>query len=256
MIKLQSLKKATTCFVCLVIPSIFLPTILQLLGHKVAQDARIGFSIILVDRLFMDSGARIGHFSIVRLKRVLLRKGAYFGHMNFFKGPFSMALSRRAGIGNRNVVTRARYGVSYGHASLVLGELSKITAGHKIDCMNSVLIGDNCTLAGTGTQVWTHGYVHADSGPERYRIDGRVQIGNNVNIGSRSIITGGVMIADEIMVGVGTTVSKTLSNPGFYVSGELRLLPKPTNPESRSNLEWIETSHVIENVYRKRDAHF
>lgn len=252
--RLRNLKKAATCIICLVLPSILLPAVLRLLGHKVAWDARIGFSLILADRIFMDAGTRIGHFSIVWVRRVVLRPGAYFGHMNFFKGPFSMALASRAGIGNRNVVTRARHGVSYGPASLTLGELSKVTAGHKIDCTNSVLVGDYCTLAGAGTQIWTHGYVHTNCGPERYRVDGRVRLGNNVNVGSQSIITGGVMISDGIMVGVGTTVSKNLSEPGFYVSGALRMLPKPADPETRADLERITAPGLIETVYRKRDA--
>lgn len=252
--QVMNMKKAATCIMCLVFPSILLPAVLRLLGHKVAWDARIGFSLVLTDRIFMGAGARIGHFSIVHVRRVVLRRGAYLGHMNFFNGPFSMALASRAEIGNRNVITRARHGVSYGPASLTLGELSKVTAGHKIDCTNSVRVGDFCTLAGAGIQIWTHGYVHTNCGPERYRVDGCVRLGNNVNIGSRSIITGGVLISDGIMVGVGTTVSKNLSEPGFYVSGALRMLPEPADPETRTGMERIDDPGLIETVYRKRDA--
>lgn len=251
---LRNMKNAATCIMCLVLPSMLLPVVLRCLGHKISSDARIGFSLIVADRVFMGAGTRIGHFSIIRVKRIVLRQGAYFGHMNFFRGPFSIALGNRAGIGNRNVVTRARHGVSYGPSHLVLGELSKVTASHKIDCMNSVVIGDYCTLAGAGTQIWTHGYVHSNDGPRRYRVDGQVRLGNNVNVGSRSIITGGVSISDDIIVGVGTTVSKNLSDPGFYVSGTLRMLPKPADPDSRADLERVTDPALIEPVYRKRHA--
>lgn len=202
----------------------------------------------------MAAGSKIGHFSVVNVRRVVLRRNAYVGRMNYCSGPFSLLLRERAALGNRNVATRARLGVSYGPALLALGELSKITAGHKIDCTNSVLFGPFCTLAGTGSQIWTHGYVHTDSPPERYRVDGKVQLGSNVNIGSRSIITGGVSIFDGIMVGAGTTVSKSLSEPGLYVSAAVRRMPCAIAPSKRREMERVIDPDLMETVYRKRDA--
>ncbi|WP_226698675.1 acyltransferase [Qipengyuania gaetbuli] len=250
----KNLRKVITCVLCLILPSTPLSLCLRLLGHKVAAGARIGFSFVYVDQLCLDRGARVGHFSLVCVKRVVLRRGAYFGHMNFLKGPFGVILGERAGIGNRNVVTRARLGVSYGPAYLKLGELTKITAGHKIDCMNSVHFGAYCTLAGAGTQIWTHGYVHSNCGPERYRIDGGVRFGNNVNVGSRSIITGGVTIADGIMVGVGTTISKNLYEQGHYVSGPLRRVELPAEPATRKDMKRVVAQNLVETVYRKHDS--
>lgn len=249
-----NLKQIATGVLCLVLPSFALRFVLRPLGHRINRGARIGFAYVGSDRIYMSAGSKIGHLNVVKVRRVVLRRNAYVGQMNYCSGPFSLLLRERAALGNRNVVTRARLGVSYRPAQLALGELSKITAGHKIDCTNSVLFGPFCTLAGTGSQIWTHGYVHTDSPPERYRVDGRVQLDRNVNIGSRSIITGGVSISDGIMVGAGTTVSKSLSEPGMYVSAALLRQPCPIDPVKRPEMERVTDPALMKTVYRKSDA--
>ncbi len=106
-------------------------------------------------------------------------------------------------------------------------------------------------MAGTDSQVWTHGYVHDREGAGRYRIDGEVKIGANVYIGSRCIVTAGVRIADGAMVGAGTTVARDLPNASLYVAGLLRELPRPPAPEQRSDLELQRQAGLTETVYRK-----
>lgn len=174
--------------------------------------------------------------------------------MNIFRGPFSLRLGEAAGLGNRNTAARARKGVTYGSAQLWLGNGSKITAAHALDCTKSILFGDYSILAGKSSQIWTHGYVHENEAPKRYRVDGIVRIGNNVYLGSSVIVTGGVTICDNASVGVGTCVTKHLTEPGFYISGALRMLPKPADPSSRADLERVTDPALIEPVYRKHNA--
>ena len=237
----------------LLFPTSFVRHLARLGGHRIAPGARIGFSLVLSRRIYLDSQTRIGHLNIIRNDRLLLRKGAYIGHLNTIHGPVGILLAKRAAIGNRNVVSRAARGVTYGAAVFRLGELSKITASHSIDCTVSVTFGEFSTLAGKGSQIWTHGYVHAMEGAERYRVDGRVCLGRNVYVGSRAIITGGVNISDGIMVGVGTVVSKSISKPGMYVSSAIRYLPKPGDPRARADMEPVTAPGLVETVYRKRD---
>lgn len=225
-------------------------------GHQIASGTRIGFSIILSNRIVMERGSSIGHFSVVNVDRILLRKGARIGHVNFCSGPFSIWLKARAVIGNRNTVTRARKGVSTGPAQIRLGTLSKITASHSVDVMSSVIFGEFSTLAGKGSQIWSHGYVHDETGAGRYRVDGRVLLGNNVYVGSSSLITGGVTIADQIIVGVGVSVAKSLHEPGLYVSAPIRMVPRPVNPEERDVLARYKDPLLSETVYYKSHEHF
>lgn len=223
-------------------------------GHAIAPGAHIGFSLLICDKLVMAPGARVGHFNLIQVRRVLLRKKARLGHMNICRGPMSLRLEHKAELGNRNTITRAPRGVTFGPAQLWMGQQAKVTAGHSLDCTQSIRLGHCSTLAGKGSQVWTHGYVHEAEAPKRYRVDGNVLIGNNVYLGSSVIVTGGVTICDNASVGVGACVTKHLRDPGFYVSGTLRMLPKPADPNSRADMERVTDPALIETVYRKRDA--
>lgn len=251
----KSLRQWATALAAL-LPGSVARVALCALGHEVGPGARIGFSLLLVERLVLQGGARIGHFNFIRLRRLVMRNGAYFGRANLVNGPLSIALASRAAIGNANKIVRGPIGiVTNGSALLRLGELSKITANHRVDCTASVNVGNFSTIAGTGTQIWTHGYVHAEQGPGRYRVDGRVVIGNNVYVGSSCIVTTGVHIADGIIVGAGTTVARSLTKLGMYVSAGLRHLGRPEDPDSRADLELLDDPLLCERVYVKRDEH-
>ena len=233
-------------------PTLLVRRLVNLLGGKVQKGARVGFSIVIARSLYLEAGCRIGHGSLVNIRRLILRTGAYIGHSNVCTGPFNIWLENQAGIGNRNVISRAPVGVTWGAAQLRLGRLSKITASHKIDCTRSVIFGHFSTLAGQGSQIWSHGYVHASSGPGRYRVDGRVTVGDNVYIGSRSLILGGIAIADKVVVGAGMTVSRNLDEPGFYVSAPMRMLPLPIPPGDREDLIQLKKADLIETVFIKK----
>lgn len=241
-----------TAGAALLLPSAWSRVVLRLLGHRIGAGARIGFSLVVVDRLYMDKDAVIGHANLIRIKKLLMRREARIGRLNVLYGPFSVCLHLRAKIGNANKVTRAPQGpVTVGPALLRLGEVAAITAQHRIDCGASVAIGDFSTLAGIGTQVWTHGYIHEMQGIGRYRIDGGVSIGNNVYIGTGSIISMGVHIGPGVIVGAGTTVARDLQEPGLYVSAALRQLPRPEQPELRADLVRVVDGELTEIVYRK-----
>jgi len=223
------------------------------MGHRIAPGARIGFSLVLTRQLYMDSESSIGHLSLLRVNRVVMRPNSRIGHMNNCYGPLSIWLKSRAAVGNRNTVSRARRGITYSPAMLRLGELSKITAQHKVDCTASVIFGDFSTLAGAGSQVWTHGYIFHGTGAGRYRVDGKVVVGNNVSIGSRAMITGGVTIASGIAVGAGASVARSLTKPGLYVAAALRAISYPQDPALRDDLEKIDGAELVEVVYKKVD---
>lgn len=237
----------------------FLPTVLvrplaKTMGHTIAPGARIGLSWISCERLTMAPGARIGHFNLVQVRRIVMRSNARLGYMNICRGPVSLRLGPGADLGNRNTVSRAPRGVTFGPAQLWLGQGAKVTAGHSLDCTRSIRLGQYSTLAGKSSQIWTHGYVHEENAASRYRVDGSVRIGKNVYLGSSVIVTGGVSICDAASVGVGTCVTKPLTEPAFYVSGAMRMLPKPADPASRTDMERVSAPELIEIVYRKRNA--
>lgn len=192
---------------------------------------RIARILILSRQIRISRGARIG-LSLVDVDRLTLDENSRIGHLNVIKGSFGLILSNNAGIGHMNLILRSRL-EGPTTADLRVGIWSKITGGHRVDVTRSITIGNYSTIAGHGSQLWTHGYVHGDEGLDRYRLDGAIRIGNNVSIGSGCIISMGVSIADRILIGAGATVAKDLDEPALYVAAGLRKLSKPVDPVER-----------------------
>jgi acetyltransferase-like isoleucine patch superfamily enzyme len=233
MLKLKNIGVAVSCL----LPSPMACLALRALGYSVGIKVKIGFSFVFVDSLSLGDNTSIGSGCILICNSITLKQSAYIGRLNILHGPFSVILCKYAAIGNGNKITRGPLiDVTSGRAFIRLGVLSKVTADHRIDLTRSVVFGKYTTLAGVESQIWTHGYVHALTGPGRYRIDGSVVLGDNVYIGSGSIICSGVRIDSSIQVGAGTVVSKSLSEKGVYVSQGLRVLPLPADPNLRQDL--------------------
>ncbi|WP_282042227.1 acyltransferase [Winogradskyella flava] len=244
------MKKTLTFILCLFLPSFLLRPLLRILGYRIGRAVRIGFSIIYVNELKISDNSTIGHFNLLFNKSISLDKSSKIGYLNILKGPFGLILKERAAIGNKNYLTRANLGVSYGQSNLELGILTKITTGHHLDLSRSILFGDYSILAGIKSQIWTHGYFHAESGPERIRIDGEIIIGNNVYIGSGCIFNPGLKIADSIHLGAGSVISKNIEKPGMYVNQGLRFIPNSLE-KVKTKLRRVEVENLVEDVYHK-----
>ena len=218
----------------LIFPTRLVRWAVNLCGHSLQGGARVGFSWVCVDRLEIAATGRIGHF-------------------NRCTGSIRIILGERGQIGHFNTIVRAR-AMRGGPSDLTLGRIAKITSRHRLDMSCSISIGDFSTVAGTGSQLWTHGYVHEMEGAGRYRIDGPIVIEGNVYIGTMSFISGGVRIVRGVIVGGGATVAKSLLEPGLYVSAALRQLPRPGDPEEREDLEAAPRYPSEDIVYRKRQV--
>lgn len=218
-----------------IFPTSVVRRVVNRMGYDIAAGAKIGFSWVACSGLEMKKNSRIWHFSKLT-------------------GPFVATLDENSYIGHFINATRGRIGVSYGESVLKLGLSSNITSRHRLDLCCSITIGNFSTIAGNGSQLWTHGYVHEMEGIARYRIDGPIVIEDNVYIGSMSFISMGVRIAKGVIVGGGTSVAKDLLKPGLYVSGPLRQLPRPPEPDQRADLEAVDPALSCDRVYRKRSA--
>jgi hypothetical protein len=247
----RTLRKMVTALLILAMPTRLVRILLNAMGHCVLPGSRVGFSWLWSDFVGLDRRVRIGHLNFVAVRRLLMRDGAYFGRLNVVKGPIDVLMKARAALGTGNRVLRAPAGVSSGPAQLWLGELAKITVSHRVDCTQTVRIGAFSTIAGIGSQIWSHGYVHEMEGAGRYRIDGRIDIEDNVYIGSASLISMGVRIVKGVIVGGGTSVSRSLTEPGLYVSAPIRVLPRPSAPHERQDMLRLTDPDLVERVFLK-----
>ena len=237
-------------FLVFISPSFLSVLLLRASGHKVGKKVKIGFSFIKAKQITLGDNVKIGHLNLILNTSIILNNDAYIGYLNVLKGPFSLELDIKAAIGNKNYITRSNLGITYGESDLILGELTKITTGHHIDLTQSISFGKFSILAGIRSQMWTHGYYHANTGKDRIRIDGQIQIGDNVYIGSGCIFNPGVKVANAIHIGGGSVVSKDLEKPGMYVGQGLRYIDNDLE-KVKSKLKEVEDADLIEPVYVK-----
>jgi acetyltransferase-like isoleucine patch superfamily enzyme len=202
-------------------------------------------------RISMGPRARIRHGTLIKVQSLELAEGASIHHLNRIKGRFDVILGRDAMIGHRNEIIRnSRLSDP---AVFRLGKVSGITSKHRLDVTRSIEFGDYSTLAGSGSQIWTHGYIHEEEGAGRYRIDGNIVIEDNVYIGSMSFISMGVRIGKGVIIGGGASVASDLPEAGLYVSSALRKLARPRDPRDRADLVAIVDDPTGDIVFRKRD---
>jgi predicted Zn-dependent protease len=113
----------------------------RVFGWDLDPTAYIGRSLILVQHVSMGPETNIGSLNVIRnLEELRLAKGASIATRNFISAHPMAAQAFR---------TKNR------RARLVMGEWSKITVGHEIDCSDSVEIGDHAGLVGYRCQILT-----------------------------------------------------------------------------------------------------
>ena len=78
--------------------------------------------------------------------------------------------------------------------------------------------GDNITVS-TGVKFTTHDNAAIKIIPNRTDIFGRIKIGNNCFIGQNTLILPGVELADNIIVGAGSVVTKSFKEEGIIIAG-------------------------------------
>lgn len=243
-------KNLLTFAICACLPKVCKPWLLNALGHSVHRNSTIAFSFIWGAKLFLGEGASIGLANVLLCRRLVMRDHAILGRCNVIRGPISVVLKDRAALGNLNHACRGNRPVTAGPAQLRLGILAKITSGHFIDCTQTVSLGAASTVAGNGSQLWTHGYVHELTGEGRYRLDGRIRIGNNVYLGSGACVTAGVSIGDGVSVAPLTAVTRSISEPGLYFGQVLRHVARLPE-DRRSGLQRLAPGELCEPVYWK-----
>lgn len=181
---------------------------------------KVGFSLIIANRIELEPGSRIGHLNLIKCKEISMGKGSKINHLNLIKGEFSVSMAKGSWINNQNKVSAI--GDTYHEVHLTLKENAKIGVKHLLDMTDSITIGHDSMLAGADTQIWTHNFIFSKHSSRMAREDAAVTIGNNCYIGARCTIMAGVSITDAVTVGAASCVAKNLERQGLYVGQGLR----------------------------------
>lgn len=179
-----------------------------LFGYRIHQTARIGFSIIIPDKLEMGANARIGHLTVCKGLRLLkIGENGIIDNLNWING---LSLSDRKFFqykGGRN-------------PSMILGEHSAITSRHLFDCTDLVEIGRFSTIAGFGSQFLTHSINLVKNRQECYGI----KIGDYCFVGTASVVLPNSELPSYSILGASSLLNKKLSNT-YYLYGGIPARP-------------------------------
>lgn len=108
-----------------------------------------------------------------------------------------------------------------GYEELVLGDNVSLNRGCHISAAGGLRIGNHVSI-GHDTSILTseHGFADAHSPIKNQPVDwAPVAIGDNVWIGARVVILGGVTLPEGTIVGAGSVVTKSVSKPYTTIAG-------------------------------------
>ena len=163
-------------------------------GFTLARGSRLGWCILLADRVEIAAGATVGHFTLC--------------------SPIGLLrLKEMASIGRGNRIVGAQKTQLYSQenarlSALVMGEHAGITRNHLIDCSNTVEVERFALIAGWGSQFLTHSPDFAKS---RQASEGIV-IGQYTFVGTGSIVLKGSRIPARSIVAAGSVFSGKLAD--------------------------------------------
>lgn len=189
-----------------------------LLSYSIDGDSRVGAFTVLQARHVSLKSAVIGPLNLIRIDCLNMSKGSLIGKLNMFSKLKLLELAEDAYILHRNFIG-GTYGTSVecGREELLVGRKSQISLSCFFDLSDRITLGQNVVVGGSGTQFWTHGFDH-----RRTRTVAPITIGNNVFIGAASTVVQDVHVCEDVTIGAGTVVHRSITAPGLYVSNSLR----------------------------------
>jgi acetyltransferase-like isoleucine patch superfamily enzyme len=160
-------------------------------GYSISPSARIGWSIIQCKYLEMGEGSIIGHFNVIGpIDRVILRPYAKIGSRNRVFGINGLSTAHFQSETGRN-------------PELFLESHASVVSGHHFDCCNRIRIGAFATIAGSQTQIFTHGIDVYSCRQKSAPVD----VGAYSMIGTACVILKGAKLPDYSILAAGSVLN-------------------------------------------------
>ncbi|NET09973.1 MAG: hypothetical protein F6K16_35785 [Symploca sp. SIO2B6] len=195
------------------------------------EDSSIGFGTqIDCEQVFLK-GSKIGGKNIVNCKSLSLLESsignanqftglktiklenASISNNNSFSGFISLVMSgeldNRSDIGNFNRFFLGAWSRELKNGTVQLQPGAKITSSHLFDLVCDIVIGRNSVIAGRESQFWTHGVG----------INKSINIGDLCYIGSACRFAPGAATGNNIIVGMGSVVTKHIECNNAMIAG-------------------------------------
>lgn len=181
-------------------------------GYRIGKRVRIGFSIIDAGQCRIEDDVRIGHLNVVtRVGKLTIGDHARIGHLNIIRGGDEVSLGRYSEIIRMNEINSIPDPdvVNETDPTLLLGDGSIVTTGHKIDFTDRVEIGRRTILGGRNSSLWTHNRQRTMP----------ITIGSFAYVGSEIRMAPGTSIPSRSIVGIGSVVTSRLLEEGKLIGG-------------------------------------
>jgi acetyltransferase-like isoleucine patch superfamily enzyme len=177
-----------------------------LLGYEIHPTARIGWSIVVVNRCVLKANAQIWSYNFIRwLDRLEMGEGAIIGRRNQIWGYLSRGDEASSHFRHRP----DRQSV------LSMGEHSSITHFHFVDCSDQVTIGAFSTVAGIGSQILTHSLDLMENRQDCLPI----QIGEYCFVGTDVVILPGSVLPNRSVLGAKALLNTVFQTPSVLYGG-------------------------------------
>jgi serine acetyltransferase len=172
-------------------------------GYKIHPTARIGYSLILSDRLEMGENSRIGHLTVCRgVNLIKLAESALIGNLNWITG---LSIKDKTFYSDED----------HRRPELILDAHAAITNRLMIDCNNTIHVGRFSIVAGWGSQILTH-----SPDLKRSRQTSKpVRVGEYCFVGTRCILLPGSELPDYSILGAGSVLNKVYTEKYYLYGG-------------------------------------
>jgi len=195
-------------------------------GYKIGKRVTIGLSIIDARECRIDDDVRIGHFNvIIGVKKLVIGDHVRIGYLNILRGGDEIALGRYAEIIRMNEINSIPDPdvVNPIDPRFLLVDGSVITAGHKIDFTDRVVIGRRTILGGRNSSIWTHNRQRTLP----------IEIGSFAYVGSEIRIAPGGGLPSKCIVGIGSVITSQLTEEECLIAGVPAKSVKQLDPEDK-----------------------
>lgn len=180
-----------------------MPIYRRVFGFHIAKDVRVGFSVLDVDELAIESGAQIGHGNVLTgTKRVTLGRGAAIGYLNILRGGDEIVLDDYAWVMRLNVLNSIPDNdcETPTDPRLYLKKGACVVSGHRLDFTDRIELGTNVIVAGRGSSLWTHNRQDTKGirvGDFCY-LGSEVRLGPGAELGDFSILAMGAVLVKPV----------------------------------------------------------
>ena len=170
-------------------------------GAEIGKSCYIGLSIINAKKIRIGDNVQVASFNLIhRLDEFVMQSGSRMNGFNWITG---------AGTG-----------------SFYLGRNSAITRLHFFEASASIYIDNNTIIAGRNSHFFTHGISSTNLDDMR-----PIRIGPWCYIGSSSRFVPGAEVAEGTFVGMGSVVTKKVTETHVLLGGVPAIIKKKLSPE-------------------------